>query len=833
MAGGYSVARRFIPLVLALAAMMTAVVAAGAQSSGQGGAIATGGRERHALVIGNSNYASLSRLSNPVNDATDMTKALESLGFTVESLQDADLAAMEDATMRLGNRLSSSQGAIGFFYYAGHGVQSGGINYLIPADAKIGSEAFLKTKALPVQSIMEILQGARNGLNVVVLDACRDNPFSWMRSGSRGLTVVGAQPSGSIIVYATSAGSVARDGAGRNGTFTQELLKYISQPGLEINEVFKRTGKAVGSATNGVQVPAIYSQFFESTYLAGMSTIALADNPVNGSTTGQRGAAGASAIPVSSGLPGQDAPAVLPVDHAARARELRAEIELARSSGMKLARADETLRGYLGQIASLEETLAKIGSGFTSLAEAEKRQIGGDYDAKALEATTAEMDPWETDREYADRKAANLATVETARIVALAAAETSRGTEQATTEKDLRSLLVKANADLLAKVWTLRGASVRLEPQAFDREGKTWPVKLVSLDPALSYSGTIGYSMKNVPDIATVYRSFEAGLKAGTIEGEIQYGYERLAGKDILLTVVKNLKLTDRKASKVLVTTGLRAIAQASRMSNPDSRLAPPRLRIESDPSGARVSLAGRDLGVTPLDLAGEIGSVQYLVTWADIEPVQAELEAVLEYGEDKTIIAKLPTAGSLVVSTDPPGATISLDGVDRGTSPLTLRDLAPGTVVVKARKDGYTPSSQESLIVVGKTTKIDWILGKTAAIGDTWAGGIVFFVDDKGGGLVAAPTNQSSGANWDAAVKICNDLVLNGFSDWRLPKKEELALMCTNLYQAKRGGFIGSYYWSSSEDDTYRAIDLTFDSGQQRSSSKSDGDYVRAIRAF
>lgn len=226
---------------------------------------------RYALVIGNSNYDELVDLRNPGNDAADVAAALKGLGFETDLLLDANLIQMEDAVIMLGNRLSVFPSSIGFFYYAGHGVQSEGRNYLIPVDARIKAENFLKIKALDAQSVLDILQRASNSLNVVVLDACRDNPFGWARTGSRGLVVVGNQPPGSIVVYATSAGSTALDGdmGERNGKFTAELLKNLASPGLEIKEVFNRTGAGVLAATKGKQVPAVYNQFFGSVYLAG------------------------------------------------------------------------------------------------------------------------------------------------------------------------------------------------------------------------------------------------------------------------------------------------------------------------------------------------------------------------------------------------------------------------------------------------------------------------------------------------------------------------------------------------------------------------------------
>jgi Uncharacterized protein containing caspase domain len=250
--------------MLCLVVWFGAYVPASAQTLGDG--------PRYALVIGNGNYAELGKLKNPANDASDMAATLKSMGFQVKLLIDTDLPSMEDEVLRLAANLSQRADSTGFFFYAGHGVQSGGMNYLIPADARIGGEIFLKTKALSVQSVMDSLQGARNALNVVVLDACRDNPFSWGRSGMRGLMVVGSQPPGSIVAYATSAGSVAQDGEGRNGVFTAELLRQLRTPGVEIKDVFNRVGKEVCKTTGGRQVPAVYNQFFDNAYLAGHTT---------------------------------------------------------------------------------------------------------------------------------------------------------------------------------------------------------------------------------------------------------------------------------------------------------------------------------------------------------------------------------------------------------------------------------------------------------------------------------------------------------------------------------------------------------------------------------
>jgi uncharacterized caspase-like protein len=169
---------------------------------------------------------------------------------------------MEESILRFRDKLSQYPDSVGFFFYAGHGVQSGGENYLNPVDARGNSEALLRTRPVPLQFVLDSLKEATNSLNIVVLDACRDNPFSCARSSSRGIAVIGQQPLSSIVVYSTSAGRIAQDGTGRNSIFTEELVQHLRTPRIDISEVIRRTGEAVQSRNEGAQIPAIYSQFF-------------------------------------------------------------------------------------------------------------------------------------------------------------------------------------------------------------------------------------------------------------------------------------------------------------------------------------------------------------------------------------------------------------------------------------------------------------------------------------------------------------------------------------------------------------------------------------------
>lgn len=224
-------------------------------------------QNKYALVIGNSNYRELSELKNPSNDATDISNTLKELGFSVTTILDSDLYELEVSIFTFKQKLSESKDNIGFFYYAGHGIQFQGQNFLIPVDTNIPSESYLKTRAFSTSILMDELNYAGNELNIVVLDACRDNPFGWSRSSSRGLTVIGNRPAGSIVVYATSEGAVASDGDGRNGLFTSELLKHLNKPDTEIEKIFKLTGKGVQERSRGKQIPAIYNKYFGEHYL--------------------------------------------------------------------------------------------------------------------------------------------------------------------------------------------------------------------------------------------------------------------------------------------------------------------------------------------------------------------------------------------------------------------------------------------------------------------------------------------------------------------------------------------------------------------------------------
>ncbi len=209
--------------------------------------------QRVALVIGNSSYKE-APLKNPANDATDMASALRALGFSVTLKTNADSRQMRAAVREFAQHLK--RGGVGLFYYAGHGVQSrNGRNYLIPVGAYLKDEFELEDEALDANRVLAGMEEAGNRVNIVILDACRNNPFarSW-RSVSSGLAQMSA-PAGSFVGFATAPGQVAADGSGRNGLYTKHLLANLKAGDSDIDRVFTRVTAAVAKETGNKQVP--------------------------------------------------------------------------------------------------------------------------------------------------------------------------------------------------------------------------------------------------------------------------------------------------------------------------------------------------------------------------------------------------------------------------------------------------------------------------------------------------------------------------------------------------------------------------------------------------
>jgi formylglycine-generating enzyme required for sulfatase activity len=251
--------RRFLAVVLG-AVLLVIATATNARSE-----------QRVALVIGNGTYVNAGTLKNPPNDAKAMAAMLRRAGFDVIERENATRRGMIEALRSFSEKLSP--GGIGLFFYAGHGIQARGANYLIPIDAALAAEDDLRYETTDLQDVLNRLDDAKVRLSLIILDACRDNPFvRSFRSTTRGLAQVDA-PRGTLIAYATAPGKEAADGDGANGVYTAELLKAMSEPGVKLQDVFEHVIDSVERKTANAQTPWISSSFRGDFYFFGPTTV--------------------------------------------------------------------------------------------------------------------------------------------------------------------------------------------------------------------------------------------------------------------------------------------------------------------------------------------------------------------------------------------------------------------------------------------------------------------------------------------------------------------------------------------------------------------------------
>ena len=228
--------------------------------------------DRFALVIGNSGYAAFSELPNPRNDASDMGATLERLGFEVSTLVDGGRVQMHDALQRFARR--SVGAAVAVIFYAGHGMEMDGVNYLIPVDARLERDTDVEYETVPLDRVLRATEGA--ALRLVILDACRDNPLAQRMQRARATRSISRGSFGdldeqqlldeTLVAYAAAAGTTAADGDGRNSPYTAALLAHLEQP-LEVSALFRRVRRQVLETTQGRQRPHEYQSLLGDHYL--------------------------------------------------------------------------------------------------------------------------------------------------------------------------------------------------------------------------------------------------------------------------------------------------------------------------------------------------------------------------------------------------------------------------------------------------------------------------------------------------------------------------------------------------------------------------------------
>lgn len=240
-----------------------------------------GPEQRVALVIGNSNYQNAPQLANPDNDAQSMARFLNSAGFEVISATDLGqndmLRVVQDFSAKVSAR---GPNTVAMVYYAGHGVQLAGENYLVPVDAKVSNQTDLVNDSVRLVDVMSTLETIPSRMRIVILDACRNNPFPGVNDAGRGLAIVDA-PNGSIVGYSTAPGAEALDGSGGHSPYTQAFLNVAREPNVPIEQLFKRVRLQVNQTTSGAQIPWESSSLTSDFTFFGDTAVAANRAPVN------------------------------------------------------------------------------------------------------------------------------------------------------------------------------------------------------------------------------------------------------------------------------------------------------------------------------------------------------------------------------------------------------------------------------------------------------------------------------------------------------------------------------------------------------------------------
>ncbi len=808
---------------------------------------------RAALVIGNSAYKG-SPLPNPVNDATDIAASLKEADFEVLLRTDVDLAGMEQALADFQKLLKGKDTAL--LYYAGHGVQVGGENFLIPVKEDIQSEVQVKTKAVALGDLLDRVKGAGVKTALVFLDACRDNPFPGSsRSGSRGLAVVAPPPEvETCIAYATQPGNTAQDGSGRNGVFTAAMLKNLGTPGASLSDLMTSVIADVKTATGGKQQPRVDNGLSKSFYfvdpalaaaraqaaldkskseLASLDT-ALADLQKRIASSGDAQATQKLQVEQQRQQALQQAKALEAQNLAATAAKQQAAAEVAAKLATEKAAAQEASlkaqsdlsnlaaarRAELDKLAQaaasdnpdvlidtverLEKVLAEVDGQYAAALKRSLDAANSGWDKQLVVIKAQQPDITESDAEFAVRQGQEKTELEDKRQAELGSTRANIEGQRTSQTASMRSQFNDTLNTLNTRVWTVTGSSAALTIGTFDRNAKTWPFAVGSADPSLPMVPVnVVVDLGNVADQKAAILSLDAAVKAKALIAEFDWGITRdTANKRYAI---------DIRAVRVRNLTSNEAVAQAS----PNQRAA-------------------------------------YFVTGKRAKPTAA--------------VGSISIAGS---AKDGAG-DVYIDGLKVGSLPYSAK-MAEGNFKVEVRwpDDGAMPFAKAVAIAPGQTTTVKVADKLIITVGGKGpAGGFVFY--DKGNYsdgwryLEAAPKDQSTNIVWwngsykdirtntavgsgksntDAiiaaqgsgnyAATLCKNLSIGGFSDWFLPSKDELGLMYTNLKKAGLGGFSGSWLWSSSQDSSVYAWSQDFSDGRQGLSRKYSGYSVRACRAF
>ena len=534
-------------------------------------------QERIALVVGNAAYEHTAALKNPVNDASDIAATLENLGFSVNRLYDANRGDIQKAVDGFKTKATKTGIEVALFYYSGHGVEYEGVNYIIPVTADITDEYQLLDQAVSLDRVTRALEQGRAQFNMVVLDACRDNPFFNARgSGSRGLAPMSGGGKGSMIVFATSPGDVAQDGKTRNSPFTQAFIQHAATPGLEISTLMRQVNGTVRELTSGRQTPWFNASYTGEVFLSAVEDLpetqarAEAVNRELAALTQeitQREAAIAAARSQNEKRRLEAEQQRAQAEEAARrmqaeqlteiaarakavlenrkaeealrqqmenqlagqrasltrqATERRAELEKLKRQGLDATQVWEQLT----VIAGINKAIAQVQSRFDDTIKRMETEVGALYaqQAQAIRDNNPK-EPFETQKEYEALIAGLTRELKAKEESELTSRREELNNQRKTEIAAIREQLKDAKTALDGSRFTLDSSATSVTVNDFNAEEKHFPMQVQSRAEKLSFIVPVSYPLKGSGRNALreeYYRVYSAD-KSGGLAGEIDY----------------------------------------------------------------------------------------------------------------------------------------------------------------------------------------------------------------------------------------------------------------------------------------------------------------------
>ncbi len=734
---------------------------------------------RVALIVGNSTYEA-SPLTNPENDAKAMAKVLKSAGFKVILSTNRSLREMENDLSSF--RKSISKGDVALFFYAGHGVQVDGANYLLPINDKgIGSSYDLKRRAMDAQDYVNAMADSGAALNIIMLDACRDNPLpSASRSGTRGLAVMSApRDSETVIVYATKAGDVALDGRGSNSTFTTAFLDVVKTPDLDLLSMFNEVGSKVKEETSGKQIPTIYTEplsrtftFFSSRKQAEearqASNVAMAEvesmeakiallkaqfeksqndkekENIELEQKRQEALLAAQKLQADNLAAEADRRAANVARAEADAKQRAIDAANANARQNKLAKLAEERRTELAKLSRdvqsedpdvliatierLESVIKEVETEYDNAWRTSELEIRGTFSSRYTDLGNEKPEIWETDEEFNKRIKTERTKINSERDVLLAHRKRDGEAEKAKQTESIRSQLKDAVNKLKYQSWTLKGSDVELIVGEYNRNAKIWPFTVVSKNPSVpvpswyitaDFSGRANFRDKLV--------ALDGAVKADALTAEIVWKIEReeesskLIKYYVVLSQVLVRNIVDN--STVVKDNVNKQIATFV----PGRRNAAKSLfgtvSISPRDKDAEIYIVNKWMGTAPLTLTLLEGDYKIEGRWADGDI--GATSVILKAGTRKTVSIIKPPEGFLYVE----GGTFQMGSFSGNSDEAPVHKVTLNSFIISK----YEVTQGEYKAVMGSNPS-----STGSGIGDNY------------------PVNKVS---WLDAVEYCNSL--------------------------------------------------------------------------